>query len=446
MQKQNGNTKQAKICLRDLPSINAGKPFVRRSKDFTHDPLTFFLEPYLRFGPLYSARFFLKRSLVMSGLEVNDFVWKNSDLWDYHHEMRVFGEELDRSYLIQLDGEAQQKKHHRMMQGFKPKVLIPLIPAMNAIIREKIASLPEKRADLRPLCTYLATGMTGQALLRYTLSEDIDTKIIALANQLILGNSFGTFRHFWFRRSLYRHLKQDLYSSLDQILKEREARPSSGDDILSHILHAHPSDELPLSRQEIIFDVFLLLEASSEVVGHLILWGLLYLASHPAWLEELRAELQTWEVERFQSLNDWPKLRATVLEIERLRPSVPYFSLLPARDFEYQGLRVPRGTPVIHAASVPHFLEEIYSEPFRFQPTRFLGERSYPPRALSNYGGGVHYCVGQPLARIQVPLAIAHIVKNYDLAFEVLPSLKAKRGMAITPVEPVLPVQFIPRT
>jgi cytochrome P450 len=441
-----GDKKKAHTHLHDLPVSHDGRPFIGRSKDFANNPLTFFLESYLRLGPLYHVRFSLKKSLVMAGLEVNDFVWKNSDLWDYQHEMRVFGEELDRSYLIQLDGEAHQRKRHRMMQGFKPKALTPQIPAMSSVILKEIDALPARHADLRALCTYLATAMTSQALLRFTLPDGVEAKIVALASQLIVGNSFGFFRHLWFRRPAYQRLKQELYTFIDQILNKRVARSSQEDDILSYILDAHPLDEPPLTRREIIFDIFLLLEASSEVVGHLILWALLYLSRHPEWLTELREELYAWHPEQFKNLNDWPKLKATVLEIERLRPSIPYFSLIPTRDFSYQGVWIPKGTHIIHAASVPHFLSEIYDDPFNFSPQRFLGEQSYPAKAQSNYGGGIHYCIGQPLARIQVPLAIATVIANYDLSFEVTPSLKAKRGMVITPVEPALPVQFLPRS
>lgn len=437
---------QAKIHVSDLPVFNPGKAFLGRSESFARHPLTFFLEPYLALGPLYCTRFFLKKSLVMCGLEVNEFVWKHSDLWDYRHEMRVFGEELDPSYLIQLEGEAHHKKHHRMMQGFKPRTLQLQIPAMNSIILKTIDALPEKRADLRKLCTYLATGMTSQALLRLTLPEGIDEKIVALASQLIFGKAFGVFRHLWFRRSAYRELKQELSTFINQILEEREVHQSEADDILAYILNAHPSDEPALARQEIIFDIFLLLEASSEVVGHLILWALLYLHHHPDWLEELREELQSWQPEQFTNLHDWPKLKATVLEIERLRPSVPYFSLIPTRDFIYQNVEIPQGTSIIHAASVPHFLAEIYEDPFDFRPQRFLQGRTYPHGAQSNYGGGIHYCIGQPLARLQVPLAIANIVTSYDLSFAVTPSLNASRGMTITPVESALPVQFLLRS
>jgi cytochrome P450 len=89
-------------------------------------------------------------------------------------------------------------------------------------------------------------------------------------------------------------------------------------------------------------------------------------------------------------------------------------------------------------------MEDVFSDPFRFRPARFI-ERPESARMLGLFGSGPHTCLGQPLARIQETLAIAHIAANYDVAFTERPSLEAKFEGVTTPLQASVQARLVRR-
>ena len=91
-------------------------------------------------------------------------------------------------------------------------------------------------------------------------------------------------------------------------------------------MKAHPQTEPPIPRYELVHDLSQLFMGGSTTTSLLVAWILLYVYQDSEWLGELRAELESWDPDSFQKLDQYPKLWATVLEIERLKPPVPVFN------------------------------------------------------------------------------------------------------------------------
>jgi cytochrome P450 len=449
---QKGDTMQTEPATRTLPlkrvrdlPLFEPKTWNYGKRSIFTEPLTFHIEPYRRFGSIYRVHHQGKEHVVLAGLEANEFVWHNADLWSYNDQMKAFREGFDKTCIFQLDGEKHQKKRHMLAHGFKPAYLAPLVDDMNQVIIDEIAALSDGRADLRPLCKRLTSSMTSQALLQTNLPPDLDKQIDLFSRNLITVVRPRLLQPLWYWRPSYRKLRQRLIASIHQMLDKREADPSTKEDILSFSLQAYPAGDSPLTRHEIALDVLFLLQGGTETASSIIIWALMHIYSNRAWLEELREELRTWNPLTFRSLNDWPKLKATILETERLYPPMPYSVQTTARDFEYQGYLICKRTRIFYPSTLPHFLPEIYENPLSFQPERFLTKHKYPTRANSTFGNGAHACFGQPLAHIKILLVLAHIVDTYDLVFEQKPSFQPQFNIVLTPIESTLPVRFVLR-
>jgi hypothetical protein len=117
----------------------------------------------------------------------------------------------------------------------------------------------------------------------------------------------------------------------------------------------------------------------------------------------------------------FPKLRATVLEGERLHPGSTFLKRRPARDLAFAGHTLAAGAPVLQAHTLPHFLPEYYADPLAFRPRRWL-EGPPPRKALADFGGGPHICIGMNLTRVQVPVVLAEILRRYDWTLGYAPS------------------------
>ncbi len=89
----------------------------------------------------------------------------------------------------------------------------------------------------------------------------------------------------------------------------------------------------------------------------------------------------------------------------------------PTRDIVVDGYRVEAGTFAIVSFYVMHRDPALWEDPLRFDPDRFLPERSkgrnrwqYLP-----FGGGPRSCVGDHFAMLEATLALATIVRTAQI-------------------------------
>jgi cytochrome P450 len=156
-------------------------------------------------------------------------------------------------------------------------------------------------------------------------------------------------------------------------------------------------------------------------------------------VRELQAEVAAVPPAQFSAMKQWPKIKATILEIERLRPGTVVNVLIPTEDFEFQGIAFQKGRPITHFSALPHFQEEIYEDPMVFRPERHLSDKVYPGKAHATFGGGSHMCIGMPLARLQSPLILANILEGYTVEFSTPPSFRPRLASSLTPAGKTVP-------
>jgi cytochrome P450 family 135 len=130
------------------------------------------------------------------------------------------------------------------------------------------------------------------------------------------------------------------------------------------------------------------------------------LLRHPDVVARLRDELAT---------GDDAYLQATVTESLRLRPVIdaPGRRLTKPRvvgDYE-----LPAGINVYPAIVVVQRRADIYPEPDRFRPERFLGEKA-EPYAWIPFGGGIRRCIGAALAQTEMAEVIRVVLSRVELS------------------------------
>ncbi len=427
------------------PFFNPGLPFWGSRAEFNRDPLGFYLKGYLLNGGLFRTIQLGQTYHVLAGPEANEFVRRHSDLWDYALARAHFRENFSDRYLPQLNGTPHQGKRRRLSPAFEPATLMRHLPAMSGALERRIDGLGGAPTDLRAFARNVVTSMTSVAFMRSDLPPGVDDAIALFEHDLLRGASLGSLRRLWYARPSYRRNRDHVFAAIGKALAERP-RPAEGGppDLIALMLPDDGSDTPPPGPEEMVHDVAMFYLAGSDATSAIILWAMLFLARDPEWLAELRAELGAWDPARFTGLAEFPKLRATIMEVERLRPPFPTFGRAPSRDFEFGGYTVAKGTPIIHVISLCHFMEDVFSDPFRFRPARFI-ERPESARQLGLFGSGPHTCLGQPLARIQETLAIAHIAANYDVAFTERPSLEAKFEGVTTPLQASVQARLVRR-
>lgn len=421
-----------------------GSPDGSSDAAFVKDPTHVFLEGYRRHGPVFRVKLFGREQIAMGGLEANSFTWTNHELWDYYKTNRHFREQFSDRYLNQLEGKAYSTKRRRMGQGFRPSMLMSHTDRMSEAVFSEIDRLPDGVANLRLFCMQVMIAMISRVVIQKDLPEGMAETMAISNKEMLKSASLGWKRWLWYWYPPKRLRRRKVFQYLGSILDERETNAGPDkEDILSAVLENKNPDDPEIPRYEKIHDLSQLFMAGSTTSSMIVAWALIHVFTDESWLNELRTELDAWDPFNFSSMDPFPKLRATCLEIERLRPGVPVFNRMTAQSFTYGGYEIPEAADVLHLHTLTHFLEEIYDEPDAFKPGRFIENPDLPPRdAHGTFGGGKHRCLGSPLARIQPPLFTANVVSRYDLEFLTQPSKQAKYDAAVAPAEEPLMVKF----
>ncbi|BFU43354.1 cytochrome P450 [Krasilnikovia sp. MM14-A1004] len=178
-------------------------------------------------------------------------------------------------------------------------------------------------------------------------------------------------------------------------------RRSPGRDLLS----ALATDDGPDGRMtdgQLLSTAFLLLLAGHETTVNLITNGMLTLLRNPEVLDRLRKE---------------PELVIPLVE-ELLRYEPPVH-LIPWRsaldDIEIADTTIPKGSRVVLVLAAGSRDPAHVHDPDRFDPDRFDSDRFGLARDIDQhlgFGGGIHYCFGAPLARLETQIALAELARR----------------------------------
>ena len=97
------------------------------------------------------------------------------------------------------------------------------------------------------------------------------------------------------------------------------------------------------------------------------------------------------------------------------------------------GYQFEPGTTLLISVYLTHHREDIYPEPKRFKPERFL-ERQFSPYEYLPFGGGNRLCIGMAFAQYEMKLVLATILSRYDLTLaDNRPVKPARRGFTVAP-------------
>ena len=173
-----------------------------------------------------------------------------------------------------------------------------------------------------------------------------------------------------------------------------QKRADPGDDLLSELIAVVDAEDGRLSQIELIVTVMALLQAGHETTANMI--GIM-----TAMLLSDRA--------RFEAVIADPELvTATVEEVLRFDTALSPIGVprVVSQDVELGGVTVPAGTTLIPNKPFANRDPRKFADPDRFDP-----HRSNNSEHLT-FGAGPHFCLGQPLARMELQVVLGTLVRR----------------------------------
>ncbi|MER5480931.1 cytochrome P450 [Streptomyces sp. NPDC002734] len=192
-----------------------------------------------------------------------------------------------------------------------------------------------------------------------------------------------------------------LYRSLDELIARKRVAPA--DDMTSFLIAARDEegDDRGLSDVELRDTLLLMISAGYETTGNAVDQAVTLLLTHPDQLAHVREGRVGWT--------------DVVEESLRLEPAVKHLPLryavvdVPLPD----GRVIPKGAPVLASYAAANRHPSWHPDPDAFDVTRAAKEHLA-------FGHGVHFCLGAPLARLEVATALRLLFARFpDMALAV---------------------------
>ena len=196
-------------------------------------------------------------------------------------------------------------------------------------------------------------------------------------------------------------------------IHDRALADDGGDDILSMLLRAEYDDGSRMEELEVRDQLLSILSAGHETTAIAMAWTLYWLHRQPEKLDRLLEEIsQRAPTGDPEALTQIPYLDAVVNESLRIHPVIPDVPRKLCQDAELMGYKLKAGTSVGAVAFLTHRDPDIYEQPEKWIPERFL-DRKFTPFEFYPFGGGNRRCIGAAFASFEAKVVLGTILTSY---------------------------------
>jgi len=280
-----------------------------------------------------------------------------------------------------------------------------------------------------------------------------DNKMLAsgrnIFEEFILRDSVST--GFWHMFNAFGEILQKLipiyptdYKSLweigHKICLERESRGTGGQgdlvDRLIELRARHAKGELPsLISEQIIGQAIIFIMAGFETTASTLSSLAYCLTKNPDVLEKLVDEVDkvveasAGKIDQ-ESIREMAYMEACIKETLRLLPPIFRTDRTCVKDWEEDGLFIPKGMNIRVPVFAIHHDHSIWPEPETFRPERFLKEEESSIQACSwlPFGGGPRQCIGERFAMVEMKIAMTKLLSKFRIEANERTKMELRKG------------------
>ena len=277
--------------------------------------------------------------------------------------------------MLELEPPRHTRLRNLVLRAFTSRRIAGLAPDITQLATELAEAMPQGEFDLltsfaQPLPVRIIARLLG-------VPEEMAPDLLRWSNAMVGMYMAGRTREMEDRAVA---ATEAFVAFLRAYVDERRARPA--DDLITQLIAAEAEGE-KLSTDELITTCILLLNAGHEATVHTIGNGVKTLLETATPLSALDPE----------------NVEATVEEILRYDPALHMFTRHAYEDIEVMGHQFRRGDQVGLLLAAANRDPGNWHDPARFNPAR-------PPKPHASFGAGLHFCVGAPLARLELQIAL----------------------------------------
>jgi cytochrome P450 len=285
--------------------------------------------------------------------------------------------------MLELEPPRHTRLRGLVLRAFTSRRIQALAPEIAALSHQLIDAFPQGEFDLlqhfaQKLPVIIIARLLG---VPETMSDDLLHWSNAMVGMYMAGRDRA-------REDRAVTATEAFVAFMRSYIEARRAEPR--DDLITALIAAEETGE-KLSTDELITTCILLLNAGHEATVHTIGNGVKTLLETGNTITPETAEACSEEILRFD-------------------PALHIFTRWAYEDVEVMGQRFARGDQVSLLLAAANRDPGVWEDPASFHPSRSA-------KAHVSFGGGLHFCVGAPLARLELQIAL-------PILFQRLPKLR----------------------
>ena len=289
--------------------------------------------------------------------------------------------------MLELEPPRHTRLRGLVLRAFTSRRIAGLADDITEVAQGLIDALPTDAAfDLvSGYCQELPVRIIARLL---GVPEDMAPDLLRWSHDMVAMYQARRSREIEFRANA---AAAEFSAFLQDYIAHRRDRPA--DDLISHLIAAREDDGARLSTEEMIGTCILLLNAGHEATVHSLGNAVKCLLEHETPGAALNPD----------------HIAATTEELLRFDPPLHMFTRHVYEDVALQDVTLPAGS------EVALMLGSACRDPARF-PDPHVFDSGRAPAPHEAFGGGPHFCIGAPLARLEMQIAL-------PVLFDRLPNL-----------------------
>jgi cytochrome P450 len=409
------------------------------------DPTHYLVDKYRQHGPVSQLNTLYQAYTVLAGVEASAFMSSREgrECLSVGDSWRFVEEQFDASQsLVTVDGKEHKELRGMLQRGYSrdaimgryseavdlvdkalakdwaPGSRVRVLSSMQAL---SISQVGVFAAGVQPNDAYVAdVGFVASQVLKIAPVQQIPKTLLRRRNFLTARNRVV---------EIAKHAIDHTRNSADS-----EGCPAKS-TLIEDIVSSHADNPDPVKRNNMVFNAVLPYFAGVETTSATATYALYLILKHPDVLERIRSEVDelfSGEITHDRLFATTPTLNGAIMEAMRLHPVAATMVRVAVKDFEFNGHQIRAGEKVFVATSVPHFLEDCFTDPTTFDVDRYHGRNAEHrvAGAYSPFGRGPHMCIGKGLAEALMQISLARLLYRLDLRMN--PGYQLKKRLAST--------------
>jgi cytochrome P450 len=248
------------------------------------------------------------------------------------------------------------------------------------------------------------------------LQKDLDFLFEEVLNRMVAPIPYWRIMPFLPQARRVKSVHKKLWAIAERaVARKKKETFSDGSSVLDMLWEAHKSNPLEFPESEVVEETLSMLLGGAETIANVLSCVFYCLGQRPDVVEKIRNEINeksNGQAVRVEDIKKYSYTDCTLKEVLRMYPVAFVVDRVATQDIQLGPYTIPKDTKILMPPVAIHYNEEVFPDPWTFNPDRFANRE--PSVGYFPFGGGLRICVGKTLSVQIIMLVILELVRRFD--------------------------------